>query len=45
MEETERLLEVYIKSVWKTPELLHSLMLSQKRLALFSGQTHHANKA
>ena len=31
-DETKRLLEEYISNTWKSPELLHSLMLGQKKL-------------
>jgi hypothetical protein len=32
LEQTEVVLEDFIKSSWKNPEVLHSLMLGQKRL-------------
>ena len=32
MADMERLMEEYIKSVWKSPDLLHSLMMGQKKL-------------
>lgn len=32
MKETERVLEEYVKTVWKSPEHLHALMVGQKRL-------------
>ena len=32
LEESELELEAFIKSTWKNPDVLHSLMLGQKRL-------------